>query len=152
MKIGIIVVLGLVLLAAVGFGAYSYGVNVGTTQAQNIRTEFFQSRTGQGGAQGDTTQMPFQPGQQGQRAGGTAARNATNGTVKSVQGNTIQVTLRDGSTVTVNVDAQTVIQQTVNASVADIKSGENITVLSDQTGSNVTARTIQLRPAGQGGQ
>ncbi len=149
MKAAILIVLDLLIIAVVGVGAYMYGMNIGLTQATNIRTEFFQSRSASS-AQGDTTQA--QIGQQGQRAGGTAARNTTTGTVKGVQGNSIQVTLRDGSTVTVNVDAQTVIQQTVASTLSDIKSGENITVLSDQTGSTITARTIQVRPAGANGQ
>ncbi len=144
MKTILAAVLVLVLVGIVGFGSYSYGQSIGLTQAQNIRAEFFSSRQGGTNSAGD-----LQGGQGGQRAGGVAGRAAANGTVKSIQGNTITVTERDGSTVTVNIDAQTVIQKTSTASVNDIQPGQNITVLSGQTGSNITAQTIQIRQTGQ---
>ncbi len=133
-------ILVLVLVGIVGYGAYSYGQSVGLTQAQNIRAEFFASRQGANAA-GDSTQA-------GQR-GAQGARPAATGTVKSVQGNSITVTQRDGTTVTVNVDAQTVVQKTTNGTVGDIQPGQNVTVLSSQSGNDITAQTIQIRPTGQ---
>ncbi len=144
MKTLLAAVLVLVLVGVVGFGAYSYGESIGLTQAQNIRADFFSSR--QGAANG--TVDPAQSGQGGQRAG-QGARPAATGTVKSIQGNTMTVTQRDGSSVTVNIDAQTVIQKTTSASPSDIQPGQNVTVSSSQTGNNITAQTIQIRPAGQ---
>ena len=67
-----------------------------------------------------------------------------NGIVKSVKGNTLEVTAQNGSVVTVSIDAQTQIQKTVSGAATDIAVGARITVLSDQTGANVTARIIQL--------
>ncbi len=142
MKTILAAVLVLVLVAIVGFGSYTYGQSVGLTQAQNIRAEFFSSRQGASNGSGDQ-----QAAQGGQRAG-LAGRTAATGTVKSIQGNTITVSERDGTTVTVNVDAQTIIQKTSAASVSDIQPGQNITVLSSQTGSNITAQTIQIRQTG----
>jgi hypothetical protein len=49
----------------------------------------------------------------------------------------------------VTVDSQTAIQKTASGIITDIQPGERITVLSDQTGSNVTAQSIQLRPTNQ---
>ena len=140
MKTVLVAVIVVVLLAVVGVGAFFAGSNYGQAQAQNVRAEFFQTR--QAGQGANTQQGPA--GVQGQ-----FGRGAATGTVKSVQGNTFQVTQRDGTTVTVTMDAQTQIQKTVAGTAADIKPGENITVLSDQTGTNITARTIQIRPAGQ---
>ncbi len=144
MKTLLAAILVIVLVGVVGFGSFSYGESVGLTQAQNIRSEFFTSRQGSTTGTGD----PTQAGQGGQRTG-QGARAAATGTVKSVQGNTITVAQRDGSTVTVNVDSQTIIQKTTNGSVGDIQPGQNITVLSNQSGSNITAQTIQIRPTGQ---
>jgi hypothetical protein len=144
MKTLLAAILVLVLVGVVGFGAYSYGESVGLTQAQNIRAEFFTSRQGSPSGTSD----PAQAGQGAQRSG-QGARAAATGTVKSVQGNTVTVTQRDGSTVTVTIDPQTVIQKTTNGSPSDIQPGQNITVMSSQTGANITAQTIQIRPTGQ---
>lgn len=152
MKVALISALALVLLTAVGVGAFFAGENYGLAQAQNVRNEFFQSRFGQNN-QGDAGQMT---GQFGQRSGqnpsggaGNLGRVAASGTVKSIQGNTIQLTSRDGSTITVTVDAQTQIQLTSAGSISDIKPGENISVTSEQTGNNIAARVIQIRRGGQ---
>lgn len=143
MKTVIISVLVILLVAGVGVGAFLAGQNNGLTQAQNIRNEFFQSRvTGQSG-QGDAAQR----GQGGQ--GAQLGRPAATGTVKSIQGNIIQVTMRDGSTVNVTLDGQTVIQKTSNVTKADIQPGQNITIMSSQTGENITAQVIQIRVTGQ---
>lgn len=143
MKTAIISILVVLLVAGVGVGAFLAGQNNGLTQAQNIRNEFFQSRTNGQGGQADPTQR----GQGGQ--GGQFGRPAATGTVKSIQGNTIQVTMRDGSTVNVTLDGQTVIQKTSNGTKADIQPGQNITVMSSQTGENITAQVIQIRATGQ---
>ncbi len=151
MKIAIAVVIAVILLGVVGVGAYYAGTQNGLTQAQNIRAEFFQSRQGGGqlgqGGQGGQTGQSGQNGQSGQ---GQVGRAAANGTVKSVQGNTFEVTQRDGSTVTVTIGSQTQIVKTVTGAASDIKAGDNVTVLSDQTGTNVTARQIQLRSGATG--
>lgn len=143
MKTVLVAVVVLVLLAIVGVGAFFAGSAYGQSQAQNTRAEFFRERLAPAGGQGNMTQM----GQQGQRT--ESGRIAANGTVKSVQGNTLQVTAQDGSTVTVTVDAQTVIQKTITGTAADLQPGLRVTVMSDQTGNNVAARVIQIRPGGQ---
>ncbi len=139
MKTALIVLLVIVLVVVAGVGAFLAGQNYGVAQAQAIRTEFFQSRFGQGDG---TTR-----GQGGQ--GGQFARPAATGTVKSIQGNTIQVTERDGTTVNVTMDGQTVIQKTGSGTQADLQPGMSITVVSNQTGENITAQTIQIRGTGQ---
>ncbi len=144
MKTLLAAILVLVLVGIVGFGAYSYGQSVGLTQAQNIRAEFFSSRPGATNSAAD----PTQAGASGQR-GGQGMRAAATGTVKAVQGNTVTVTQRDGSIVTVTIDPQTVIQKTTTASPSDIQPGQSITVTSSQTGASITAQTIQIRATGQ---
>ena len=146
MKTAVIAAIVVVLIAVVGVGAFFAGSSYGQQQAQNTRAEFFNARGG-GGAGGQFAQN----GQNGQNAQGgqTFGRPAATGTVKSVNGDTLVVTQRDGSTVTVTVNSLTQIIKTVNGTPSDLQPGENITVMSSQTGSNVTAQTIQLRPTSQ---
>lgn len=128
------------LVIVVGAGSFFAGSAYGQQQAQNIRLEFFRDRLAPAVTQGDPTQG--QQGQQGLRS--QAGRVAATGTVKSVQGNKIEVTTRNGA-VTVTVDSQTQIIKTVAATIADIQPNQNITIMSDQTGNNVTARVITIR-------
>ncbi len=148
MKTALIVILVVVLVAVVGVGAFMAGSNYGLTQAQNIRAEFFQSRTGQGAAPGGGT--PSAGGTRG--AGGQGAQfvgRGVNGTIKSVQGDTMVVTQRDGSTVNVTINAQTAIQKISAGAASDLVPGANVVVTSGETGTNITAQTIQIRPGGQ---
>ncbi len=140
MKTFVTAVIMLVIAVVVGVGAFFAGTNYGQAQAQNTRNEFFRNRQGGGpsGAAGQT-------GQTGQNNPG--ARPAAFGTIKNVSGNTLQLTQQDGTTVTVTVDNQTAIQKTVNGTVSDLQPGDRITVLGDQAGANITARSIQIRPA-----
>lgn len=145
MKTVITIAVAIVLAVVIGVGGFFAGTAYGQSQANNTRAEFFRSRGGGGqGGQGGQTGMNGQGGQ-----GGQFGRPAAFGTVKSVNGNTIIITQQDGSTVTVTANAQTVVQKTVNGTVSDIQPGERVTVESDQTGSNVVARAIQVRPSSQ---
>ena len=145
MKTIVISAIVALIVIVIGVGAFFVGDNYGQQQAQNIRNDFLRARQGGAGAPNGT---PGQLGQNGQQAG-QGGRPVAFGTVKSVTGNTLVVTQQDGTTVTVTVDSQTAIQKTASGTIADIQPGERVTVLSDQTGSNVTARSIQLRPANQ---
>lgn len=148
MKAAIITVLVLLVIVIVGVGAFFAGSSYGEAQAQNIRSEFFASRQGGTGGQFGQPGQGGQPGQQGQGnfAGG---RPAATGTVKSVEGNTVQVTEQNGNTVTVTVNGQTSIQKTINGTTADLTAGTRITVMGSQNGGTVTASVIQIRPTGQ---
>ncbi|MBI3913959.1 MAG: hypothetical protein HY327_07215 [Chloroflexi bacterium] len=151
--LAIVGVLGLLVVDAAA--AYTVGANSGREEVRNTRLEFLSTRstaqtagadTAQTGAQatgqGNPRGQQAQTGQQGQFAQGV--RGGVNGTVKSVKGNTLEVTAQNGNVVTVSIDAQTQIQKTTTGALADIAVGTRITVLSDQTGANVTARVIQL--------
>ncbi len=147
MKTWLTAVFVVVVIAVVGVGAFFAGTSYGEAQAQNTRAEFLRNRQGGTGGPGGTFGQNGQNGQNAQN--NTFGRAAAFGTVKSVDGNTIQLTQQDGSTVTVTVNSQTTIQKTVNGTVGDIQPGERLTVFSDQTGSNLTARAIQVRPSSQ---
>jgi hypothetical protein len=145
MKTVALAALVVVLIAGVGVGAFFAGNAYGQQQANNVRADFFRNRQGGAGAPGQFSQTGPN-GQGGQNA--QFARPAATGTIKSVNGNLVQISEPDGSTVTVTLDSQTIIQKTVTGTPSDLQPGERITVLSDQTaasGANITARMIQLR-------
>ena len=137
---GIIVV---VLMAAAGGAGYYFGNANGLQSATNVQREFFTSRgfgTGQGNGQGAAAQGTPGAGQAGAFAQG--GRPTASGVVKSVQGNTITVTQRDGSATTVTVDDKTQYTKMVSGSISDVTAGLNIVV----TDVNNVKR-IQLTPA-----
>jgi hypothetical protein len=147
MKQILVIVVGIVLMAISGGVGYYLGNDNGLRTAQNIRAEFLQQRLGAQTASGGETTVPGQPTRQAQQGitqrGGTTAllggRPTANGTVKSVQGNTITVTQADGSSATVTVDDKTTIQKLGAATLADVQAGLRI-IVSEQSG----AKQIQL--------
>ncbi|MCL5950358.1 MAG: DUF5666 domain-containing protein [Chloroflexi bacterium] len=141
MRTVVIAVLVVIVVVIVGVGAFLAGSSYGQAQAQNVRSQFFASRQNANGGQFG------QPGQAGQRGQGNFAggRPVAAGTVKSVQGDTIEVTEQNGNTVTVTVNGQTSIEKTVNGTKADLTPGTRVTVMGSQNGSNDTATLIQVR-------
>ncbi len=143
MKTLYMIIGALVLIIVAGTGGFFAGNSYGQAQAQNIRSTFLRQRFGD---QGNGNEQGLSGGQAFQ--GGQFGRPAASGTLKSVNGNTLTISENNGSTVTVTVNAQTVIEKTVTGTPTDLQSGERITVLSDQTGgSNLVARSIQIRPS-----
>jgi Domain of unknown function (DUF5666) len=148
MKIALAVIVAIVLIGAAGFGGYTMGHAAGLTDAQNIRGQFFQQRGGQGGGNGQFGQGG-QGGQNGQGGGQSSRRPTAFGTVKSVQGNTIELTAADGSTVTVSTSAQTTVQKTDTGALSDIKPGDRISVAGNESNGSVTATEISILATGQ---
>ncbi len=146
MKTILMVMLVLVASAATAVAGYFYGFNQGQTQAQNIRAEFFSQRAG---ALGNPPSVggpnaSADPNQGGPRGGGNVAARGTVGVIKSVQGNTLQLTEANGSTVNVTLDAQTTIQKMTPATNADLQVGQRVTIQGNVSGNTVAARTIIL--------
>ena len=131
----------LVLLTAVGVGAYTTGRNTGLTEQVTIRNEFFQQRAG---TQGGTPSGPGTTGSDAAQAARSAqGRALANGTVKSVQGNTVTVTQqRDGSTATLTVDDKTIIEKMLPGTLADIQPGWRIAATEQQTGTTTIRRIV----------
>jgi hypothetical protein len=154
----IFVVVGVVVLVVVaGVGGFFAGNSFGpNAQAQSVQREFFAQRFGNGG-QGGAGQFS-QGGQgggqnaQGGPNGQAARRPIAFGTVKSVQGNTIQITAQDGTVTTITTDSKTVVEKTVAGVVADVQVGQRVTVMGAQTGSDMVATQIAIQPSGQGTQ
>jgi hypothetical protein len=82
--------------------------------------------------------------------GGTAngAGGGVTGTVKSVQGTTIELTTSNGATVTITLLPSTTVTRTAAAAPTDITAGETITVRG-QAGTNgaTTAQSVVIVPA-----
>lgn len=154
MKTALLAIVVVVLMAGSGGVGYYFGNDNGLKQAQNIRTDFINQRLGgqaADAAQGQGQRAGSQtasgtPQAQGQRGGVGApggqagqgqfgqlgglfvGRPTANGSVKSVQGNTITVTQVDGSTATVAVDDKTTIQKFANGAISDVQPGLSIIV------------------------
>jgi len=128
--IGIIVGV-IVLCAAVGAGAFYGGTIYERQQVANVRNSFFNGRGGNG------------PG-----GGGGGFGGGVFGTVKSITGNTIQISTPQNVT-TVNLSDATTFMKTITGTVSDVQVGETITVRGQRDSSgNVTADSIQILPAG----
>lgn len=129
-------------LAGAGTG-YLYGVDQGKLEAQNIRVEFASARAASMTPVAPAAD-PNAPAGQGQPRGGGAqlVQRGTAGVIKSVQGNSLQITTQDGSTVNVTMDANTSVQKMAAGATADLKTGERVTIQGAASGGNVTARLI----------
>ncbi len=133
--IGIIVGV-IVLVAAAGAGGFYGGTAYAAQQATNVRSAFLNGRGGGGTGGG------------GFGGGGGAGGGGVFGTVKSVNGNTIQVSTAQNVT-TVTISSTTNIVKTVSGAATDIQVGEQISARGQRDSSgNVTATSIQVVPAG----
>jgi len=131
--IGIIVGV-IVLCAAVGAGAFYGGTVYECQQVANVRNSFFNGRGGNGGTGGG--------------GGGGGIGGGVFGTVKSITGNTIQISTPQNVT-TVDLSDATTFMKTITGTVSDVQVGETITVRGQRDSSgNVTADSIQILPAG----
>jgi hypothetical protein len=127
------IILGVIVLCgAVGAGAFYGGTLYERQQVASVRNSFFNGRGGAGGGGGG--------------AGGFGG--GVFGTVKSITGNTIQISTPQNVT-TVNLSAATTVMKTITGTVSDIQVGQTITVRGQRDSSgNVTADSIQLLPPG----
>ena len=130
----LIYIVGIVVaLVAVGVGSFYGGTVYAGQQAAATRAAFLNGRGGTGGGAG---------GAGGGFGGGVA------GTIKSINGNTVQVSTAQNVT-TVTLSASTTVMQSVTATAADLQVGQQVTVRGQRdTAGNVTATSIQVVPAG----
>ncbi len=138
----LIVALVVVLVAVVGIGAYLMGQSNGLTEAQNIRTEFLQSRSGTSSTQGTGSQT-------GASVRSQTGRPLANGTIKSIQGQVVEVTQQDGTSVLVALSGQTVIEKLVTGTPSDLQVGQRVSVQGTQATGQVNAQLIQITASGQ---
>jgi hypothetical protein len=130
----VLIALGvLIVIIVVGAGAYMAGRNAGLTEQVTIRTDFIQQRLGNQTGAVNNQGTPGTGGDTAQAARALQGRQLATGIVKSVQGNVVQVTQRDGSTTSLTLDDKTLVTKTINGTVADIQQGWTI-IVSEQTG------------------
>jgi len=133
------IILGVIVLcAAVGAGAFYGGTIYERNQVANVRNSFFNGRGGAGGGGGGG----------GGGAGGGGFGGGVFGTVKTVTGNTLQVSTAQNVT-TVNLSDATTVMKTITGTVSDIAVGDTITVRGQADSSGAVAATsIQVLPPG----
>lgn len=126
-----------------GFGGQVFQFPQGAGQGNNA------GGTGQGNSNGAPS---AQGEQQGRRQGGGAfggfgaplGNCVARGQIKSVSGNTVEISTAD-KVVTVKVNDATVITKTDRGTAADLQVGDRVTVFSQETGDSPTASGIQLQ-------
>lgn len=146
MKIGVVIAIGVVLVLAVGGGAFWAGMSYGKSQLlkspealleamRNAGTMPFGQRfQGQGGQLTGTG-----TGQGGIRAPG----GGVTGTIEKVEGDTIVLSTNDG-VVKVKVSDSTIIQKTVEVPVSDLEVGKQVIVAgSANEDGSINARSIR---------
>lgn len=142
------VVGAVVIVLAVGAGAFYGGTVYERTRQANLQAQFFAERGGNPGGftppEGFTGQFPG--GQSPSGAQGQMFRG-TSGTVSSLNGDTLVLTT-DQETTTIVLTDDTVVERTVEATRSDLQPGQSVTVMGqrDDQG-NLTATTIQILPS-----
>ena len=120
------VVAVLLVGAAAFFGGRQLGVVAGQESRSSAAAGFFAQRGG---------------GQGGQ--GGGAGRG-TSGTIASIDGSTVSLTLNDGSTLKVSLTADGVVRHQVNGTLADLKVGDRVVAIGTQNGDTFAATALQV--------
>lgn len=133
-------VLGVAAALVIGiFGGILIGHATGsTTQASSTQRGTFGAGAGSGPGTG--------------ALGGGAGGNFTAGTITSVDGDTVTLTLANGSTVKVTTSSTTKVTTSNTAAVTDLKKGQTITVIGAKDSSgNVAATSVAEGTTGFGG-
>jgi hypothetical protein len=132
------ILLSITLIALVAVGISIVGCS--SPQSQNP-----QSSQPPAGANAPSAQGPAsgQPAQGGGQPGGPGGPGSS-GTVKSISGNTIQLTGQDGNVISVKIDDKTTIQKNVSGTLADMQTGVRLIVMGDQGSGTIIARNIQI--------
>jgi len=147
MKRGLMALVAVLVLAAVGGGAYYYGTQVGEKRVlANPQLVFQQLGEGQGGrfqrqfeGQGVAPSGTPQAGQRGMVIQGGGVM----GTIKEIDGNTLVITTDDGD-VRVQASDTTLIQKTMSVNVGDLEVDERVVVSGTKNDDgSYTARSIQ---------
>ena len=134
--VGLAIVVLVILVAGGGFFA---GTAVGQSRA---RQDLFQGRFGGQAGQGGQFQRPARTPQPGQ-GGGARLGNGIMGTIKSVEGDTLEVTTAEGDT-QVHATDTTLVEKYTAVGVGDLEVGERVIVSGSQNDDgSVTARSIQ---------
>lgn len=144
MNKNILVTIGVVLLvAAVGAGAFYGGMLYERSQVASVRNAFFAGRGGDFNGTPPAGGFAFGGGN-GQGGNGQGGGRVF-GQIKTIDGNTLTISTPQNVT-TVQLTAATTISKTVAGAVGDLKIGETINVRGQRDASSgaVTATVIQI--------
>jgi hypothetical protein len=142
-----ILIVGIILaVAAISAGSFWGGMKYQESQVSQAQANFFAARgQGQSGVIQGNGQFPGN-GQMPPDRQGTFFRNGggTIGQIKSIDGEVITLSTAENVT-TINLTADTVIRQTVTASLTDLQPGMRVTVIGEKDNDgNITATQIQV--------
>ncbi len=118
----IALVAAIVVGGAAGFGGYKMGDTAGFARANQVRQQFLQQRQTAGGQ-----------GQQASGLGAAGANRAIQGVVKSVDGDTLTVTLGQRD-MQVKLSDKTQIEKTASGTRADLTAGTRVLVTPENGG------------------
>ena len=129
---------GILILAIASGASFEGGMAYQRNQANSIRSQFLRSR-GIDTANGNGSSANRSGGFGGGGFGGGAT-----GQIKSIQGNTIELSTPTNVT-TVNLTASTQIEKSISAKTSDLQTGEQLIVRGQRdSNGNITADNIQI--------
>ena len=128
--------IGAVVIAA----AAIIGINAASSDSSTVDT----TATGNGvAANGATNGAPTGPGGFGQGGFGQGqGRGGAFGTIASIDGSTIEITDRDGTSTTVETTDATTVTKSVEAKQSDLKVGDHVRVVGTGTSTAVAAERV----------
>jgi hypothetical protein len=145
------IIVGVVVVLVIAAGSFYGGMIYGKSQATTARTITFPNgqQAPLNGPPGDGQGFRGQgqndlPGGFGDQAG------MTFGTIESIDGSVVTISSGDGAQQTVKVTDTTLIEKNASVSVSDLAAGDSVIVSgSDNTDGSITARSVQVAPAGR---
>ncbi|MCO6450932.1 MAG: hypothetical protein J5I90_09125 [Caldilineales bacterium] len=154
----VIIIIGIVVIAFMAGGSFYAGTVYGQQQAAATQNANF--TPGQGhfpnngnGAPGDFPQgfpEEFPQGQQPNRFGG--AGGGTFGQIEQIDGDTLTISTQNSGEKQVIVTDTTLIEKNTSVGVSDLETGESVIISgSENDDGSITARSIQVAPAGRFG-
>lgn len=148
------VLLGAVLgVLVVAGGSFFGGMAFQRYRQTNVQQQFFADRGfgaggqeaplfGSGGPQGEF--VPF--GDAGGAGGQAVTERGANGTVESLEGDTLQLTTAEGE-ITVTLTDETVLSRTTTVERSELQAGAQVTVIGERDDAgDITAAVIQILP------
>lgn len=157
MKKFVIALVAVVVAALIAAGSFWAGVTYQTSRVDQIRADFMNSR-GQGNRNSGPGQMPGgnqgpgggpapfgTPGMNAQ--GGGFGRGGTNGQIKSIQGNVLQLSTAQNVTTVTLTDATRILKYT-RSSATELQPGLRVTIVGQRDSQgNLTASQITVLEA-----
>lgn len=141
------IILGIVILLAVAGGSFFGGTLYGKNQAQ---TAFTARRSGAFPGAGLNGQLPGQNQQGG--TGRMAGQGGIFGQIKEIGDGVMVITDTNGKETQVKVTDTTLIEKQASVKLTDLAAGETVIVSgSTATDGSITARSVQVAPAGRFG-